>query len=206
MAEAPRTPHRPEPPALPAGLLESVRLGQPEALGELFEACFDDIYGLAVRMLKDPTLAEDVVQEVFLRLHRAAATLDPERDPRPWLRTLTANLCRDHWRSFGAKVNQKSVQVDGDPDDPDHPAPSVQLPNGGPTPEAQTVANQQAAHVQAAIDRLPDEQREVVLLRDYEGLSHEEIAVIVGASPAAVRKRYSRALSALGEWLKDVWP
>jgi len=186
-----------------ASVLDGARRGDPAALGELFEACFDDIYGLAVRMLGNPTQAEDVVQEVFLRLHRSAATLDPSRDPRPWLRTLTANLCRDHWRSFGAKVTRKSVPVDGDPDDE---GPTVQLTNGGPTPEAQTVKNQQAANVQTAIDELPEQLRVIVVLRDYEGLPHEEIAEIVGASPAAVRKRYSRALSALGGLLKDVWP
>lgn len=203
MTEAARTPHTSTAPALPAGLVERVRRGDPEALGELFEACFDDIYGLAVRMLGNPTQAEDVTQEVFLRLHRSAATLDPDRDPRPWLRTLTANLCRDHWRSFGAKVGQKSVALQ---DDADEEQPSVQLTNDGPSPEAEAVSRQQASHVQAAIDKLPAEQREAVVLKEYEGLSHEEIAVMVGVSPAAVRKRYSRALGALGELLKDVWP
>ncbi len=196
MTEASRTPETPTAPPIPAAVLEGARLGEPSALAALFEACFDSIYGLATRMMGDRTLAEDVVQEVFLRLHKAAATIDTSRDPRPWLRTMTANLCRDHWR----KVSRKAVPVDGGPDQ----APP--LANGGPTPEAQAISNQQARQVQAAIDQLPDPLREVVVLRDYEGLAHEEIATIVGASPAAVRKRYSRALSALGELLEDFWP
>ena len=203
MSDASRPARSATAPPIPASVLAGARRGDPAALGELFEACFDDIYGLALRMLGDVAQAEDVTQEVFLRLHRAAGTLDPARDPRPWLRTLTANLCRDHWRSFGAKVARQSVAVDADPDEE---RPSVQLANGGPSPEERAVAGQRAADVQAAIDRLPDQLREVVVLRDYEGLPHEEIAEIVGASPAAVRKRYSRALSALGELLKDVWP
>ena len=200
MTEASRTPEPPAASPIPAAVLEGARLGEPEALAALFEACFDSIYGLAARMMGDVTLAEDVVQEVFLRLHKAAATIDTSRDPRPWLRTMTANLCRDHWRSFGAKVSRKAVPVDGDPD---HAPP---LANGGPTPEAQAISSQQARQVQAAIDQLPEQLREVVVLRDFEGLAHEEIATIVGASPAAVRKRYSRALSALGELLEDFWP
>jgi RNA polymerase sigma factor (sigma-70 family) len=200
MTEASPTPEPLTAPPIPAALLESARLGEPEALAALFEACFDSIYGLAARMMGDKTLAEDVVQEVFLRLHKAAATIDTSRDPRPWLRTMTANLCRDHWRSFGAKVSRKAVAVDGDLNQ----APP--LTNGGPTPEAQAISSQQARQVQAAIDKLPEQLREVVVLRDYEGLGHEEIATIVGASPAAVRKRYSRALSALGELLEDFWP
>jgi len=181
-------------------VLKGARQGEQSALAALFEACFDDIYGLALRMLGDRAQAEDIVQEVFLRLHKSASTLDSSRDPRPWLRTVTANLCRDHWRSFGAKVAKKSVSVDADPDT----APP--LPNGGPTPEATVIADQRAERVQEAINELPEQLREIVVLRDYEGLSHEEIAEIVGATYAAVRKRYSRALSALGEMLQDVWP
>jgi RNA polymerase sigma-70 factor (ECF subfamily) len=151
-------------------------------------------------MLGDRQLAEDVTQEVYLRVLRAAGRLDTERDPRPWLRTITANLCRDHWRSFGAKVAKRSVPVDEDPE----VAPP--LPDGGPTPEDRLVAGDRAARVQAAIAQLPPDLREVVVLRDYEGLDHASIAAIVGASDAAVRKRYSRALARLGELLQDVEP
>ncbi len=200
MTEASRTTENLARQPIPAAVLHGVRRGDPSALAALFEACFDDVYGLAFRMLGDRDAAEDTVQEVFLRLHRAAATLDTERDPRPWLRTITANLCRDYWRSFGAKVARQSISIDADPDT----APP--LASDGPTPEAETLAGERADLVQQALDELPDQLREIVVLRDYEGLAHEEIAEIVGASSAAVRKRYSRALSRLGELLQDVWP
>jgi RNA polymerase sigma-70 factor (ECF subfamily) len=200
MTDASRHSTHPAPPPIAAAVVEGARRGDPEALAELFEACFDDIYGLVLRMLGQRAQAEDVVQEVFLRLHRSCATLDPDRDPRPWLRTVAANLCRDHWRSFGAKVSMKSVPVDEDPET------GPPLPSDAPTPEAEALAGERAAKVQQAIDSLPDQLREVVVLKDYEGLQHDEIAEMVGASHAAVRKRYSRALSALGEMLEGIWP
>jgi len=200
MTDASRQPDITAQPPIPAAVLDGARQGDASALAALFEACFDDIYGLAYRMMGDRAPAEDVVQEVFLRLHKSAATLDSDRDPRPWLRTVTANLCRDHWRSFGAKVAKKSVPVDEDPE------VAPQLAGSGPTPEAEALAGERSELVQKAIDQLPEPLREVVVLRDYEGLAHEEIADIVGASHSAVRKRYSRALSALGELLQDVWP
>ncbi|RKZ14526.1 hypothetical protein DRQ50_08825, partial [bacterium] len=102
MSEASRSP---EPttgiPAIEPEVLRGVQRGEAEALGTLFEACFDDLYGLAYRMLGNHAAAEDAMQEVFIKLHRGAGSLDPERDPRPWLRTVTANHCRDHHRSFG---------------------------------------------------------------------------------------------------------
>jgi len=185
---------------IPSAVLEGVRVGESEALAAFFEATFDGVYGLALRMLGDRQLAEDVTQEVFLRVLRAGATLDAARDPRPWLRTITANLCRDHWRSFGAKVTQRSVPVDEDP------AAGPPVPDGGPTPEDQLVAADRAGRVQAALAQLPPDLREVVVLRDYEGLDHAAIARIVDASEVAVRKRYSRALARLGELLQDVGP
>lgn len=189
-----------ERPPIPADVLEGVRAGDPEALAAFFEATFTDIFGLAYRMLGDRQAAEDVTQEVFLRVRRAATTLDPARDPRPWLRTIVANLCRDHWRSFGAKVSRLSKSVDEDQ------AGAARLAGDGPAPDAGLLAAERAGRVQEAIGQLSPELRAVVLLRDYEGLDHGAIARLVGASDAAVRKRYSRALARLGELLRDMWP
>jgi RNA polymerase sigma-70 factor, ECF subfamily len=200
MNTASNTPGTPSQPPIPAAVIAGACKGDPSALAALFEACFDDIYALAARMLGDRTQAEDVVQEVFLRLHKAAANLDPQRDPRPWLRTITANLCRDHFRSFGARVTRESVSVDAEP------GSAAPLSSDGPAPDADLLDREKTDQVLAAVDQLPEPLREIVLLRDYENLSHDEIAEIVGASGAAVRKRYSRALSALGDLLQDVWP
>jgi len=198
--EAAEATGRPDPPPFDRAVLEGVRAGRPEALAEFFEAAFADVYGLAFRLLGDPTGAEDVTQEVFLRVQRAAATLDVSRDPRPWLRTITANLCRDLWRSFGHRVGRQAVPVDEDPE------VGVLLPDGGPAPDDALLKAERDERVQDALAALPYELREVVLLRDWEGLDHAAVARQVGASEVAVRKRYSRALARLGELLRDVWP
>lgn len=179
-------------------LLQRVRMREPVALGEFFELTFDTVYGLAYRLLGEPAAAEDLTQEVFLRVHRSAEKLDPSRDPLPWLRTITANLCRDHWRSFGAKLTARSVSFDQAPGLDD------KISNGRSSPEGEALTAERERLVQEAITKLPETLREVVVLRDYENLEHEEIARIVGASGAAVRKRYSRALAKLGEILKEV--
>lgn len=195
-------PGHPKPiePGFPRETLLSVRQGQPEALAALFEYAFDGLYGLAFRMLGDRSAAEDVIQEVFLRLHRAAGTLDTEKDPLPWLRSITANLCRDHWRTFAHKVSTKSDDVN------DTNSPAAALAGREPNPEEQTLVSEKELTVQGAINSLPDQLREIVVLRNYEGLDHGSIATMLGVSPAAVRKRYSRALTQLGDLLKDVWP
>lgn len=185
---------------LPRTILERVRQRDPEALGLLFEHCFDRVYALAVRMLGDHGRAEDVVQEVFLRVHRSAPSLDPDRDPLPWVRTIAANLCRDHWRSRQTRADVRTRSLD------EHPEVAATLRNGGPGPDRRLLTTEQEEQVQRAIEALPDQLREVVLLRDYEGLEHEQIADLVGATSAAVRKRYSRALARLGELLQDEEP
>ena len=175
--------------------LSAFRDGDPEALAAFFERYFDSIYGLALYLLGERADAEDLTQEVFLRVRRAAAKLDPDRDPLPWLRSITANLCRDYWRSFGTKLAARSVAVDS-------PAAAA-LAHGGPSPEAALLDSEREAWVRRAIAALPESYREVLLLRDFEGIDHAEIAKITGDSPAAVRKRYSRALAKLAELLEE---
>jgi RNA polymerase sigma-70 factor (ECF subfamily) len=182
-----------EPP--PREELERVRDRDPEALGRFFDRYFDRIYGLAHRMLGDPNAAEDVSQEVFLKVHRAVDRLDVDRDPMPWLAAITANACRELWRGKHHKAAGRSVPLDDLADwERRHPV-------SGDSPERDLLSAERAAVVQGAIRELPEKLREVLVLHDWEGLSHQEIAERLDASYAAIRKRYSRALAALAKRL-----
>ena len=193
-----RTPPTSDTPGLSKDALEKVRTRDPQALAEFFECYFPRVYGLACRLLGDQTTAEDVTQDVFFKVHRAADQLDSNRDPVPWLMTVTHNVCRDYWRSRGYKMAQKSSSMD------EHVSLFSILPAPGDTPEQAALRKERDRTVQNALMKLPESLRTVVVLHDYRSLKHEEIAVITGASYAAVRKRYSRALAKLSEYLKDI--
>jgi len=171
-----------------------VRARDKDALGALFEAYFDRVYGLVRRLLGNVTLAEDVTQEVFLKVHRAAHRIDPDRDPGPWLMTIAYNACRDVWRSSAYRLAARATAIDS--------PEGMTLTRGTNDPEHDTLASERERLVQDAIAALPEPLRATVLLHDYEGLGHEEIAAILGVQHTAARKRYSRALQALAKSLE----
>ena len=139
--------------SFPRETLEGVRRREPEALSEFFESSFDRVYGLAFRLLGDRTAAEDAAQEVFLRIHRSAHTLDPERDPLPWITTIAYNVCLDHWRSFGTKLAARSISFD------DYAGLEERITNGRATPEGEALATERERLVQEAIMKLPEGMR-----------------------------------------------
>jgi RNA polymerase sigma-70 factor (ECF subfamily) len=189
------------PAAQPAReLLEGVRRREPAALESFYDSYFDMVYRFAVRMLGDRGLAEDAAQEVFLKIHRAADRLDSQRDPRPWVMTIVANVCRDVWRSAEHRLSRRSTSLDG-PDDPGRA-----LRDERADPDRELVLRERERSVQQALLALPAPMRELVLMHDYQGLGHEEIAQVLGIRHAAARKRYSRALAALGKLLQGQTP
>jgi RNA polymerase sigma-70 factor, ECF subfamily len=187
-------PGRPAPPSREE--LERVRARDPQALGAFFERYFDRVYGLVFHLLGERAAAEDATQEVFLKVHRAAAQLDPARDPAPWLSTIAYNTCRDLWRSGAYRMSKRSASVEQDP------AVTLRL-SGGDDPERALLTAERERLVREAIAQLPEPLRAVVLLYDYQGLNHQEIADVLKVNHAAARKRYSRALAALGKRLRE---
>jgi RNA polymerase sigma-70 factor (ECF subfamily) len=178
--------------------IEAVRRRDQQALGELFELYFDRMYGLAYRLLGDAPAAEDVMQEVFLKVHRAADQLDPTRDPGPWLTTVTHNACREHWRRGSRKLEREGRSLDDDTQ------LSERVAGDAPGPENGVLQGEQERLLAEALRKLSHKLREVVLLHDYQGMSHEEIAELTGTRSSAVRKRYSRALGQLRGLLEGV--
>lgn len=184
-------------PPLPRGVLERVRDRDPEALGLFFERYFDRVYGVVYRLLGDRAAAEDVTSDVFAKVHRAAQQLDPARDPGPWLTAIAYNACRDLWRSGAWRLAKRSGSIDADP------AVAARLTTGANDPERDLLAAERHRLVREALERLPEPLRTTILLHDYQGMSHQEIADQMGIQHAAARKRYSRALAELGRRLRE---
>ena len=178
--------------------LAGVRRRDPEALAAFFEQHFDRVYALVFRLLGDRHSAQDAAQEVFLKIHRAAHTLDPSRDPEPWITTIAYNVCRDLWRSGAYRLSRQAASID-DPENGDTP-----LTSRAEDPEEALLASERRDQVQRAIAALNEPLRTVVVLREYQGWSYEQIADLTGTTPVAARKRYSRALAELGKLLEKV--
>lgn len=184
-----------EPP--PREVLDGARRRDPAALEAFFDVYFEPVFSFAWRLVGNRAKAEDLAQEVFLKIHRSIDRLEAERDPWPWIATIVHNACKDVWRSSAHRMDRSSQSIDADPTRPDRLASRTE------GPEATLIASERQQLVRAAIDRLPEADRQLVLLYDYEGLSHIEAAQILGIGYAAVRKRYSRALEALGRMLRE---
>lgn len=147
------------------------------------------VLSMAYRLLGDWHLAEDVAQETFLRLHRAACTYRPQAKFTTWLYRIVYNLAVDQQR----RRAQAPVSLDAAQEEPQDPSEARAAERG-----------ELAEQVQRAISRLPERQRRVLLLHRYEDLGHADIAQVTGWSPSAVESLLVRAYAHLREELKGV--
>lgn len=158
--------------------------GDRAAFRALFDRYGPRLLGLFRRSVGREDLAQDLVQQTFLHVHRARKDFRRGAKLRPWLYAIAMNVRREHFRKVGRRPEQPL-----DPDGPHVPSQD---------PEAST-ATERA--VRRALEQLPEAQREVVLLHYYEGLSMAEVASAVGASRSAVKVRAHRAYNTLREIL-----
>ncbi len=174
--------------------MRRLRQGDEEALAGIIARYSTQVTNLARRMLGDREAAEDVAQEAFLRVYQARDRFRPDSDFRVWLYRIVGNLCRNELRRRG----RKPVELAGDVADR-----AGALPHSESRPERAAESEALRAAIQDALQHLPENQRQAVLLRRYEGLSYAEIGQILGCSEGAVDGLLSRARSTLRKHLSD---
>lgn len=155
------------------------------------------LWAFMKRFVRDPALAEDLLQEVFLRVIRAAGDWKQDARVSTWLYTIARNLCTDHARRA---VHRRTLSLD---------APARASADGSGSVLSDRVASKTAgaerealdrelrAHIDRAVDALPVDQREVFLMREVMDLSFADIAQAVGASEPTVKSRMRYALEKL---------
>ncbi len=169
-------------------LLLRHREGDREAFTALVAEYRSPVYSYLSRCGVDPEDRDDLFQEIFIKIHRAAASYQAHRPAHPWIFTIVANTVRSHLRK--RRVRQLVFADSRQPGSPDVTDPS---PDG----ERQTAARQTVALVEREIGRLRRVQREVVLLACVEKLALKDVAEALGLPVNTVKTHLRRARLAL---------
>lgn len=141
-------------------------------------------------MVRDESLAEDLTQEALLRATRAAGSMRGEAAPSTWLTAIALNLARDHFRAAGRAPQSASLD-------------QAEAMASDDRPEHTVLQAEMSACILEHISRLPERQREAVLLHHFAGLGHREIATALTVSEGNARIILYRGLSALRASLGD---
>lgn len=183
-------------------LMVRYQRGDRDAFVELVRRYKTPIYNFVYRQLREPGLAEDLTQETFLRVVQNAAEFKHESRFSTWIYTITRNLCVDQLRRLShrrhASLDQPEARAQNRPMveavADTHPRSSV---------ERTAMSSRVAGCIVRAVDGLPDEQREVFLLREVAGLGFKDIAQVTGTGENTVKSRMRYALDRLQQALSE---
>jgi RNA polymerase sigma-70 factor (ECF subfamily) len=170
---------------------EARQYADDETLAALVSQYAGTLYRVAFSVLRNPSDAEDAVQEAFLRVLRHRDTLDEVRDRRVWLIRIVWNIVLDRKRR--AKTRPETDDVS---------ELARVLPCAGLSAEEIASAAQHHAYVLSCVDRLPDKERQVIVLSAFEELNSVEIASALEITESSVRSRLFRARNLMAELLQ----
>jgi len=187
--------HHPHPDETEAALIARGQQGDRAAFNALVERYQATAYALALRMLGDPDMAADVTQDAFFSAFRALASFRGVSF-RAWLLRIVSNGCYDVFRAQGRQpATSLDAMLEAEPDGGG--AADAHLPAAliDPTwdPERTALRAEQIRAIEAALLRLPPDQRLAVILSDVQGLAYEEIARVMDTPLGTVKSRIARA-------------
>jgi RNA polymerase sigma-70 factor (ECF subfamily) len=160
------------------------------------------LYNFILRTIGSPDVAEDLLQEVFLRVVKRSDDFRGESKFTTWLYTIARNLCVDHLRKASLRKHA-SLDASANPSEPQGRALSALIRSDEPGADRQAVSGQLQEQITRAVEQLPEEQREVFLMRQFQQLPFRDIAAVVGVSENTVKSRMRYALERLREALSD---
>ena len=166
-------------------LMLSVRDGDVGQLGVLFERYHGMLFDFFCRMLGNRTAADDLVQDVFFRILKYRRTYRDDSHFTTWMFHIARNARFDHFKKHRAEVL--------------FPEEGFDIPGRGPFPSQQFEKEQETVMLKRAMQKLPDEKRELLILARYQELKYEQIADLLGVDVGTVKVRVHRAVKELRE-------
>lgn len=178
--------------------------GDAAAWEELARTQHRRIYGICYRFLGDATEAEDVTQDVFIKVFRNLESFDATKGSfNTWLTTLTRNMLVDSYRRGRNDRVTDSLDESQDGED-DGPTKLDRLADGGRTQEQHVAGLELRSQIQEALKQVSPELREAVVLRDIEDMDYKDIAEVLGVPTGTVKSRISRGRAELAKLLQRI--
>ena len=178
-------------------IIEKVLSGDTEAFEALVIEHQNKVYSLALRMVGNEEDARDMAQEAFIRAFNSLTGFRGDSKFSVWLYRLTSNICIDFIRSRAKKRTVSMTWTDEDGDD----AGELEVPDERFSPEAQLERTLTRESVRRGLDSLSPQYREILLRREINGLSYDEIGEALGIEPGTVKSRIFRARKKLCDFL-----
>jgi RNA polymerase sigma-70 factor, ECF subfamily len=184
-------------------LMSAYQGGDARAFGLLLERHRRPVFNFLVRSVGDQNQAEDLLQEVFLRVVRGAEGYSRQAKFTTWLYTIARNLCVDAQRR-GKFRKTTSLDATTDGADGEEGTPLMdRIADGQQSTERQAIGHELRGKLEEAISALSGEQREVFLMREVSGMPFKEIADVIGCPENTVKSRMRYALEHLRELLEE---
>jgi len=179
-----------------ATLVERCRGGDDLAWEELVRRFQGRVFAVAVSYLRSPEEARDMAQEIFIRIYQRLNSFRGNDRFVPWMLSLTRNACIDRLRRIKARPPASDLPVDGGPELPD--------PAAGPEESAETEGRKRLLY--RALARMSETNREMILLKEIQGLKLEQIARMLALPLGTVKSRSNRARVELASRIRGIDP
>lgn len=178
--------------------------GSVEALEEIYRRYYRPMLMFIVRLVQNRDLAEDLVQETFLRIYNNRHSWQPRSKFSSWLYRIARNLCIDEKRRYWNRLVHMDSQMTSTLNNESNTSFLERVEDIGSDARDTFATKIDEETIKRAINQLSDEQREVIILNKYQGLSYIEIAEILNATPESIKQRAYRAHLKLRQILKPM--
>jgi RNA polymerase sigma-70 factor, ECF subfamily len=176
-------------------LMLDVKAGDEQSFELLLRKYRTPVVNFLYRMVRDSAVAEDLTQEVFLRVYRAREHYAPSAKFTTWMFRIATNLALNSVRDN--RHRQMEISMDHTLDSAEDDQRAMEVPDRAPTVEQELVARSRSAMILKAIHTLPEKQRAAVLLHKYQELDYDEIARVLECSESALKSLLFRAYETL---------
>jgi len=179
--------------------------GDAAAWEEIVQRYHRRIYNICYRFAGSGSDAEDLTQEVFIKMYKTLSSYDADRGAfMTWVTTITRNLLVDHFRR--TKLERATDSLDTTSSDHEDAMPlSEQLPDHSPPPDSKVQSRETREAVHEALQRLSPELREAVILRDLQDMDYREIATVLRVPEGTVKSRINRGRAELARLLQRTY-